>query len=430
MQLEMMTDSRQLNLIEKTIMLFFLMYMVSYHIFSYKAETVIISEFILILLSSLLGIYFVLRNKIQIGSYFMFLCLYFLWALLTIFWAPEQQVTLTKIFTIGQICILCYLIYAYLDTKKKIEIALKMLMYSYIVLAFYTVYVYGIDKLFSGGVTDRIGSEISQINILGTSLSTGAILCFFYAYYKKTNIYYIFFALLFLLSSFTGSRKSLLVFFLGIIFLLYLKNRSKRIMEFIFKVLIVGVAVFFMLQLPMFEMVLYRMQTFFNLFTGTGKIDNSSVERSEMIALGWNLFTSNPVLGHGYDSFRYFLTDRRTYSHNNYIEMLVNGGIIAFLTYYGMYAFCIFKLSKGVKKYDHSATLLMVIVIIQLAADFAVVSYYSKITFIFLSLFFAYIRISADRSMNRLPDNIEIPVDPKEEKSFLTSKIPKSVVSD
>ncbi|WP_225442842.1 O-antigen ligase family protein [Paenibacillus lycopersici] len=224
---------------------------------------------------------------------------------------------------------------------------------------------------------------------------------FYYAFYLRKYIYYAACIFLILLSAFTASRKALVVLLLGLLYLLFMKNKSKKIIRTFLLIVTVGTVVYFILQLPMFDTLMLRMTEFFDFFSNDGGADNSTIERSNMISLGWDLFMKRPLTGYGYDSFRYFLakdTGRYTYSHNNFIEMLVNGGIIAFLSYYGMYVYCFIKLFRIS---DTTSILLVTLLLAQLIGDFAVVSYYSKITYVFFAICFAYIRLNDKEKINK-----------------------------
>ncbi|MBD7970573.1 O-antigen ligase family protein [Paenibacillus sp. Sa2BVA9] len=228
------------------------------------------------------------------------------------------------------------------------------------------------------------------------SLSIGTLFCFFMSYYKKKKLYYVYALFLLILSSFTGSRKSLVAVMLGIFLLIFLKNRSKKILKTVSIIISFGMILYFILNLPMFDAVLGRMESFYNLLIGNGTVDNSSLTRSNMISFGWELFLDKPAIGYGYDSFRFYWggIDRATYSHNNYIEMLVNGGLIAFISYYLMYAYSLYKLGKLSYRFNEIAILFFVIIIISLILDVAAITYYSKVTFIHFAIFFSYIRVA------------------------------------
>ena len=61
---------------------------------------------------------------------------------------------------------------------------------------------------------------------------------------------------------------------------------------------------------------------------------------------------NSPIYGYGFDSFKYYnqsVTGRFYYSHNNFIEMLYNTGIIGFILYYWYYLYTITKAWKARK---------------------------------------------------------------------------------
>ena len=77
-----------------------------------------------------------------------------------------------------------------------------------------------------------------------------------------------------------------------------------------------------------------------SLVTGRGIADSSSILRSKYISVGIDAFKESPVIGYGIDNYRYInLRDsgHLTYSHNNFVEMLVGVGGIGFLIYYFYY---------------------------------------------------------------------------------------------
>jgi O-antigen ligase len=123
------------------------------------------------------------------------------------------------------------------------------------------------------------------------------------------------------------------------------------------------------------------------LLYGNTAQDGSTTKRLEFIIEGIVLFFKKPLFGYGADNFRVIIAPIlgvSTYSHNNYIELLVNGGIIGFLLFYFSYFVLILEaFSKKLDKF------LLIIMILFLIADMATVSLYSKIFVIFLSLGFS-----------------------------------------
>ena len=59
-----------------------------------------------------------------------------------------------------------------------------------------------------------------------------------------------------------------------------------------------------------------------------------------MIQIGLDKWMQSPIWGYGFDSFKYYnqiVTGRFYYSHNNFVELLYNEGIIGFVLYYWYY---------------------------------------------------------------------------------------------
>ena len=69
------------------------------------------------------------------------------------------------------------------------------------------------------------------------------------------------------------------------------------------------------------------------LLFGEIEAGTSFYYRNKMALQGLRWFAEKPVFGYGLDAYS-LLSPYKTYSHNNFIEMLVNTGIVGFLLYY------------------------------------------------------------------------------------------------
>lgn len=391
-----MKDSSNIRPINRSVLILFFIYMITYNIFSYRSDLIILSELVLIVLILFILIYIAIQKKIIIGSYAIMLSIFYLSICLSFYFSPEAAMSFDKIITLTQLILLSYLIYLYLDSIAKIEKFLKIILYSYIFLGIYSLYIFGLDNILTHSGAQRFGNEISQINILGVSLAIGAVMSFYYAYYERIKIFYLIMPFLFVMSSLTGSRKALVITFIGIFMLLILKNNFKKILNTVLTILFTTIVFFSLIQLPMFDTVLLRMTTLMNFFNGEGPIDNSTLIRSEMMSYGIEVFKTSPLIGYGLDSFRHFYelrTGWSTYSHNNYIELLVGLGLLGFLSYYSLYIYVFYNIIKMSIRIKSIAILLLILIVIQLFVDYGAVTYYSKITYIQLAIFFACIRV-------------------------------------
>ena len=109
-------------------------------------------------------------------------------------------------------------------------------------------------------------------------------------------------------------------------------------------------------------------------------VDVSSTEkRLDMIGFARKMFLEKPVLGWGIGAFAVY-SGFGYYCHNNYMEILVSGGIVLFLIYYIpilLVGSKIFTMEKGKEK-DLALILLLTIFIM----DFSTVNFYSNLIFL------------------------------------------------
>ena len=180
---------------------------------------------------------------------------------------------------------------------------------------------------------------------------------------------------------YTASRKAFLMVVLGISLFYYLKHPTKKIRNLI--IIFMGVYIGYMLLMN--NTVLYtasggRIEGALALFNKSGNVDSSALLRLKYIDVGIDAWKKSAVLGYGIDNFRIInltATGHLTYSHNNFIEMLVGVGGIGFLIYYSFY---IKLLHEYIKIYlKHHATqvlnVMAICFVLMFLMQFAVVSY-------------------------------------------------------
>lgn len=161
----------------------------------------------------------------------------------------------------------------------------------------------------------------------------------------------------------------------------YFLTNIKNIKTVLFVTLLGGLSIYLYTQYASDEFLnsFNRMITRFSEFDTALESDNkfnSTGERLYFIQVGIDLFDKNPFLGSGLDTFR-LQNIFHTYSHNNYIELVTNLGIIGAIIYYLIYIY-LFKRAytnlSGKIKY-----LTIVFLFGLLIMDMALVSYKSKL---------------------------------------------------
>jgi len=129
-----------------------------------------------------------------------------------------------------------------------------------------------------------------------------------------------------------------------------------------------------------FENTLRRFMSFGSQISSEST-SGSTGERKYFIELGLVLFQNNPIWGYGLDTFRY-LNDKGIYAHNNYIELLVDLGMVGLVLFYYIY----FSLMRKIfNMYDKKIrNFLFAFILILLFMEMAYVSYGLKLVLITL----------------------------------------------
>jgi O-antigen ligase len=109
------------------------------------------------------------------------------------------------------------------------------------------------------------------------------------------------------------------------------------------------------------------------------KGESSANKRAEYISVAWQLWQQRPTTGYGLGQFA-SLSGIGCYSHNNYSELLVSGGIILLTSYYMFY---LYLLVTSIRQRIWPVAMLVTSLII---TDLAMVSYYDKTIWLSLAL--------------------------------------------
>lgn len=174
----------------------------------------------------------------------------------------------------------------------------------------------------------------------------------------------------------TGSRKTLFV--LALIPVLWIfqlatqKLTKKSLKTAALTVGILGIGA--LLAGPFVWTSFTETETFKRAISGVEGLSSSANIRTAMIHDGLKLWKGRPLLGYGVGQYR-FESVYDTYSHNNYIELLVSGGLVALINYYWVLLFLLFK---GLKTKGQARSILFFSLLLLLVWDVALVSYSGK----------------------------------------------------
>lgn len=281
--------------------------------------------------------------------------------LLSSLWALKMNVALfVVIVQILPILLMAFATITYVKNNQNIN---DILFVIYIVALFMLLYLALHIEEFIIGV--RLGDSLNEEGAEGpkwNSNGVGISLCFaiFSGFILFVNqrrhlllrvLYYATASLMIVAILLTGSRKSLLILLMPIFYFLYKKQKR----HFLLLLLLTPLIAWFVYELIMNVEVFYetigkRIEEMIAIMSNdtTGNEDTS---RTILIEFGLNKFVENPILGVGINNFR-VLSDvifpgKNFYAHNNYIEMLVDVGIVGFIIYYSSYIYIYTRLRKS-----------------------------------------------------------------------------------
>lgn len=183
----------------------------------------------------------------------------------------------------------------------------------------------------------------------------------------------------------SGTRKAFIAIIIGIVVYLYLKHPNKLVRNVIISIMFFIVTYYIVIKVPfLYKTMGHRIESFIALLQNS-ESDASAKTRSHFIKLGWKYIKERPVLGFGINSFKTVPKSYGTYSHNNYIELLFSVGIVGTISYYLIH---IFILVKAIKQYlkvrTNNIIVALTLMIIVLAMDVGMVSYYSRTSLLLL----------------------------------------------
>ena len=186
------------------------------------------------------------------------------------------------------------------------------------------------------------------------------------------------------LMALSGGRKTIIAVVTCTMFFVWKRGEysvKKKVFSLIVICIVLFSIVYMMMNIPwLYDVVGYRFDGFLSFVGGTGESNVTSDDlRKKMIEMGFQGWTENPLLGHGLDSFKFFnkeTTGHMFYSHNNYVEMLYDFGIIGFLFYYVFIYKLYRRLKKRPKEFENFSILGIGILIELLFFDIGGVAYY------------------------------------------------------
>lgn len=344
-----------------------------------------------VLLVGIMVLYFIRKNEVNISAW-----KYILWAIVLLAWmcfcafkAYSRSQAFDYVLTVAYVLICNSLIALYVpDHKYFIETILITLIYGAI---FKALLVY-IPEGFLVFLNSR-GTEGVSANTIGYYSAFGAAIALYFALNKRRRVYYLLFAINLIFMILSASRKAFL--FLGIplavMLILSSKNSAKIIRNIIIVILMGLIALLLLFNVDfLYELVGNRLETMINGFLGVGEVDASTLTRLSLIEYGIEWFKDSIWYGYGGGNFVLFSaamginSGEGYYAHNNYVEMLVDFGVIGFIIFYLLHFVLIVAFFKQYQKGLNLNSLMFGLLIAILVCDYGMVTYYDGYTHLLL----------------------------------------------
>ena len=232
----------------------------------------------------------------------------------------------------------------------------------------------------------RLGEAIDfNENTVGMLFLYSAAISLYFT--KKSKWFFAVFLLSTVFVLLSGSRKSAVM--IVALLLISFFNKIEKPVHMLY-IIPFGAAIAALIYLvfnneQLYHLVGRRFEFLFNYFSGEGEVGSSTFIRMSLIDIGVTQFKEKPILGYGFNNFRY-MNDFRTYAHNNFIELLVNTGIVGTVLFYSAHLFILVKAAIIWFTKTREVIIAIMFLAIILICDYGAVSYYNEITLAVLAL--------------------------------------------
>lgn len=329
-----------------------------------------------------------------LNSGLLFICFCYL----STIWAENRTYAFEMSNTICQVFVCTFVIYMYFSQTCEIRSLIKIIMFSGYVYAFVVFSDYGFTDIFriASDSMMREGSKYGNLNYIGMIMSINILISAYDAICEKKHTYHLLAVLSLIILAVTQSRTALISLVAGICIIIYMNlkredNQKVILNRIVLMIFLICVGLIVLQNTSFFTGINQRMFELIGTLSGKGG-DHSSGIRVILMKIGLEQFKQTPILGIGINnsklvSLRY--VGHAYYLHNNYIEMLVNGGIIGFLIYYSFYMKIGIGIFRNRFSQNKEVILFTAIWFALLLMDVGTVSYYAKDIYIYFALLFA-----------------------------------------
>lgn len=305
---------------------------------------------------------------------------------ISIVYALNRSISFDNIKSLIILFMILFLVDDEIESQKDIEIYMKLFLLSLFIMIIYVLLKVDL-KSFQLAQHGEATTGLWNGNDVGMKCALFIIIMLYFIGNNTKRIQRLFLLISIALASvlvyYTASRKAILMVALGISLFYYLKHPTKKIRNLL--VIMVGIYISYMLLMnvdALYNAIGWRIEGALALLQKGGKADSSALLRARYIQVGVNAWKKSPIIGYGINNYRVINlieTGHFTYSHNNFVEILVGVGGIGFLIYYSYYIKVLFEYIKRYLKHqtDKILNIIGICFLLMFLMQFGVVSYSS-----------------------------------------------------
>lgn len=249
----------------------------------------------------------------------------------------------------------------------------------------------------------RIGGEITNVNSIGMFGAISTVVLVYYGLYAKKRLFLPLTVIPFMAAAASGSKKAILILGAGIFLMAVLAQQNKKgVMKFLkitVGICFVIVLLRMIMSLEIMSTINDRMEQMIKeLISDSNATSTSTLLRKKFIEVGWKQFLETPYLGVGLGN-SVVINGRATgfwgYSHNDYIEQIVNGGVGGFLLYYGnIFNLAVQHIKLMKIKKDNQVTISFIVLCLYLLMSAGCVNYYGNMqTYLYFILWITVVEV-------------------------------------
>ena len=343
-----------------------------------------------------LGVVIIIRylqdRPLMVSPWMVLPLLFMIYALASIWWSTDPQVALQSSISLVSTIVGALLLWLALLSGASWSAVVAGSLWSGIVIIASTL-----PEMSEAGTNMRLAGILGNPNAMAIHLTTVAFVLMA-APRRQWQLGACAVGFILFATIFSGSIKMLLFW---IVFLGYAAFQLHRwsARSYLNKALLMGLY-FLLITIPLVigSLLIDNLEsmTVSKRFVALLEGENTSgTTRLDMLQQALGLWMEKPMFGHGIDQFR-VLGSYGTYSHNNYVEMLADFGVLGTTLFYLTNVIILVLCVKGIFSDNKLYRLVFIITIASLLWDVGLVSYVEKSAWITTTLSF-YLLQRAER---------------------------------